>query len=214
MRSLLSTLVLSLLLTTGQIWAATPAATYEQGKQYLLLPTPVHTVDPKRIEVAEVFWYGCSHCYDFEPILDRWAKTLPADVVLVRSPAIWHPVMELHARAYYTAVALRVLDQVHEPLFVAINVNKAKLATEQEISDLFAAHGVAAEKFAQTFHSFGVDSAVRQADARQRSYQVEGTPEIVVNGKYRVSAELAGGQEGMLKVADFLIAKERQARAP
>lgn len=191
----------------------TPATDYREGQQYQVLSIPVRTGDASRIEVAEVFWYGCSHCFSFEPMVDKWASTLPPDVVLVRSPAIWHPSMELHARAFYTAKALGVLDKLHQPLYEAMNLRKAKLASEKEIGELFVANGVPSEKFTRTFNSFGVTSAVKQADARQRGYQIEGTPEIVVNGKYRVTAAMAGGHEGMLKVVDFLIAKERKAKS-
>ncbi|MGK2913917.1 MAG: thiol:disulfide interchange protein DsbA/DsbL [Porticoccaceae bacterium] len=191
-----------------------PAADYREGQQYKTLPTPVRTSDASRIEVTEVFWYGCSHCFSFEPLVDKWAHTLPADVVLARSPAIWHPTMELHARAFYTAKALGVLDKLHLPLYEAMNLRKAKLASEQEIRELFIANGVPLDKFTQTFNSFGVTSAIKQADARQRGYQVEGTPEMIVNGKYRVTAAMAGGQEGMLKVVDFLVAQERKAKSP
>lgn len=188
-------------------------ADYVAGKHYTVLDEPVRTSDPGKIEVTEVFWYGCGHCYAFEPLLEKWAKTLPADVVLVRSPAIWHPTMQLHARAYYTAKALNVLDSMHQVLFDAMNVDHNKLATEDDIKKLFVAHGVDGDTFSKTFNSFGVGSAVGQADARQRGYKITGTPEMVVEGKYRISAGEAGSHEAMLAVIDQLIATERAARA-
>jgi thiol:disulfide interchange protein DsbA len=193
--------------------ALASAADYIAGKHYLVLDEPVRTGDASKIEVTEVFWYGCGHCYSFEPLLEKWSKTLPADVVLVRSPAIWHPTMELHARAYYTAKALNVLDPLHRALFDAMNVDQNKLGTEGDIKKIFTAHGVDGDAFSKTFNSFGVGSAVGQADARQRSYKITGTPEIVVEGKYRVSARQAGSHEAMLAVIDHLIAVERTARA-
>lgn len=192
--------------------ALASATDYVAGKHYLVLDEPVRT-DASKIEVTEVFWYGCGHCYSFEPQLEKWSKTLPADVVLLRSPAIWHPTMELHARAYYTAKALNVLDPLHRALFDAMNVDQNKLGTEGDIKKVFTAHGVDGDAFSKTFNSFGVGSAVGQADARQRSYKITGTPEIVVQGKYRVSARLAGNHEAMLAVIDHLIALERAARA-
>jgi len=186
---------------------------YVAGKHYEVLDTPIRTQDPKKIEATEVFWYGCSHCYRFEPLVAEWAKDLPEDVVLVKSPAIWHPTMKLHAQAYYTAVALDVIDDLHGALFEEINLRKNKLASEGAIGKLFAAHGVDPEKFTQTFNSFGVTAAVQQAEARQRGYKITGTPEMVVNGKYRITARMAGSQEGMLTVASYLITKERQLMA-
>jgi thiol:disulfide interchange protein DsbA len=203
------------LATTALVVAATlaNAADYVAGKHYVVLEAPVRTGDATKIEVTEVFWYGCGHCYAFEPLLEKWSKALPADVVLLRSPAIWHPTMELHARAFYTAKALNVLETLHPALFEAMNVGKNKLGTEDDIKKIFTAHGVDGELFGKTFNSFGVGSAVGQADARQRGYKISGTPEIVVEGKYRVSASQAGSHEAMLAVVDHLIATERAARA-
>ena len=188
-------------------------AEYVAGKHYELLDTPVRTADPARIEVTELFWYGCGHCFTFEPLLEKWQEKLADDVVLVRSPAIWHPTMELHARAYYTAKALGVQDKVHKALFDAMNVKQDKLANEDAIAKIFVANGVNEDAFHKTFNSFGVASAVRQADARQRSYKSAGTPELVLEGKYRITARMTGGHQGILDVADYLIALERERRA-
>lgn len=193
---------------------AKPASTinYQAGKHYIVLDKPVNTVDANRVEVNEVFWYGCSHCFVFEPLVKTWSDTIADDTVLVKTPANWHVNMELHARAFYTAKALKVLDKVHEPIFIAMNVKKQKLDKEKAIEALFLEHtDIDAEKFQKTFNSFGVNSAVRQADARQRAYQITGTPEMIVNGKYRVTAELAGGHAGMLAVVDYLVEQERAA---
>lgn len=187
-------------------------AEYVAGKHYELLETPVRTSNAAKIEVTELFWYGCGHCFVFEPLLAKWQQQLGDDVQVVRSPAIWHPTMELHARAYYTAKALGVLDKVHPALFDAMNVKQNKLATEDAIAELFVANGVDEDAFRKTFNSFGVSSAVRQADARQRSYKSAGTPELVVEGKYRISARMTGGHQGMLDVANHLIALEREQR--
>lgn len=199
------------------LWLATAlpatATEYVAGKHYQVLDTPVRTATPEKIEVTEVFWYGCGHCFTFEPQLEQWEAGLGEDVVLTRSPAIWHPTMSLHARAYYTAKALGVLDELHPALFEAMNLKKNRLASEDAIAEIFTDHGVDADSFHQTFNSFGVNSAVRQADARQRSYQISGTPEMIVDGKYRITARMAGGHQGMLAVADHLIALEREKRA-
>ncbi len=204
-------------LFTYLLWlaAALPAAAaeYVADKHYQVLDTPVHTTNPERIEVTEVFWYGCGHCFTFEPLLEQWAAGLTEDVTLTRSPAIWHPTMELHARAFYTAKALDVLEELHRALFEAMNLKQNKLASEDAIAEIFTDHGVTGKDFHRTFNSFGVSSAVRQADARQRSYQISGTPEMIVAGKYRITARMAGGHQGMLAVADHLIAMEREKRA-
>ena len=113
--------------------------------------------------MAEFFWYGCGHCYTFEPILEQWKKGLAADVDFHGSPAIWNPLMEMHARAFYAAQTLGVLDTMHMVLFQAMNVDGKRLQSEEELAELFAANGVAAQDFSKAFNSFGVDSQVRQA---------------------------------------------------
>ncbi|MBB3169669.1 thiol:disulfide interchange protein DsbA/DsbL [Simiduia aestuariiviva] len=192
--------------------AQTPAK-YEEGKHYVVLDNPVRTSSADKIEVTEVFWYGCGHCFHFEPLVKAWKEKQADDVAFVRSPAMWNKAMELHARAFYTAAALNVLDTMHDPLFDAMNVRKKRLASEDEIAELFVANGVDAANFAKVFNSFGVTGKVRQADARARSYRITGTPELVVDGKYRISTRAAGGQQEMLDVADFLVAKIRAERA-
>lgn len=182
---------------------------YIEGTHYERLSEPVRTVDPSRIEVVELFWYGCSHCYHFEPLLAKWRPGLAADVDFHRSPAMWNKLMAVHAQAFYAAEILGVLEKMNQPLFDALNVQRKRLETEDEIAEIFTANGVADADFRKAFNSFGVQSKVKQADARQRSYKTTGTPEIIVNGKYRVSARLAGSPEGILKVVDFLVAKER-----
>ena len=184
---------------------------YVEGENYDLITPPVRTANPDKIEVAEFFWYGCGHCYTFEPVITAWKKTLPEDVAFRGSPAMWNKLMELHARAFYAAEALGVLEQMNQVLFQAMNVDGKRLSSESEIQDLFVANGVDAEKFAKAFNSFGVTSQVNQASARAKAAQITGTPAIMVNGKYHISTRKAGTQADMLKVADFLIAKERAA---
>ena len=207
-------LLLSLsLLALAPLLACAQAAgdTYVEGENYDLITPPVRTANPDKIEVAEFFWYGCGHCYTFEPMIAAWKKTLPEDVAFRGSPAMWNKLMELHARAFYAAEVLGLLEQMNPVLFQAMNVDGKRLSSESEIQDLFVANGVDAEKFAKAFNSFGVTSQVNQASARAKAAQITGTPAIMVNGKYHVSTRKAGSQADMLKVADFLIAKERAA---
>lgn len=200
--------------SAAQVKPAPVSVDYQEGVHYEVLPQPVPTATGDKIEVTEVFWYGCSHCFDFEPTLEKWAEQLPDDVVLIRNPAQWDAqgIMARHARIYYTARALGVLDAVHTAAFEAMNVERQELRTEEEIAKLFVEQGVSREDFDKTFNSFGVTSAVRQAESRQRGYRTQGTPELIVDGKYRVSTRQAGSHEGMLKVVDFLVDKIRRER--
>ena len=186
---------------------------YKAGVDYEVLPQIIRTANPNKIEVNEVFAYSCSHCYDFEAVLHPWGETLADDVDLQRTPAVWQPAMEVYARAYYSAQALKVLDKVHMPIFEAIHLRKEAVRSEQDMAKFFVAAGIDSVKFSQVFNSFGMTSMVNQGKARMRGYRTQGTPEMVVNGKYRISSRMTGGFAGMLKVADFLIAKERAAKA-
>jgi thiol:disulfide interchange protein DsbA len=185
---------------------------YQAGKHYQVLATPVRTADADKIEVNEVFWYGCSHCFQFESAIEPWAKAQPADVLFNRTPAIWQSAMEVHARAYYAALQLNVLDKMHTVIFRTMHTEKHPLDNEDQLASLFVANGVDEAAFRKSYNSFSVQSQARQADARVRAYGVEGTPEIIVNGKYRISGRDNGGQAGMLDVASYLIGVERQAR--
>jgi thiol:disulfide interchange protein DsbA len=207
----ISSYVFFMFLLSVSLGCSAEDSTYKAGVDYEVLPQAVRTADPAKIEVNEVFSYSCGHCFNFEAVLEPWVDSLAADVDMQRTPAVWQPAMEAYARAYYSATMLKVLDQVHMPIFEAIHVKREAISTEQDLAKFFIAAGVSAEKFSQVYNSFGMSSMVNQAKARMRGYRTQGTPEMVVNGKYRVSSRMSGGFEGMIKVADFLIAKERAA---
>mgnify|MGYP001546930409 CR=1 FL=1 len=185
---------------------------YVAGTHYDVISPAVRTAERDKIEVAEFFWYGCGHCYTFEPMIGQWKKTLAEDVHFRGVPAVWNPAMELHARAFYAAEALDVSDKMHPVIFQAMNVDRKRLGSEDEIADLFVANGVAREDFDKAFGSFGVKNQTTKAGSDARSAKITGTPALLVNGKYHVSTRKAGSQANMLKIADYLIAKERAAQ--
>lgn len=182
---------------------------YQAGVHYEVLPQTVRTADANKIEINEIFSYTCGHCYSFESEVEPWLEQLPADVDFQRTPALWSPALEPYARAYYAALMLDAVHQVHTPIFEAIHLKKQRLSSEQDFAEIFVAAGIDGDKFSKSYNSFGMTSMVNQAKARGRSYRTQGTPEIIVNGKYRVSTRKSGGFSGMLSVADFLIQKER-----
>jgi len=206
-------LTLSLSVLVPLIACAEESAGFEAGKHYDVISPAIRTANPDKIEAAEFFWYGCGHCYTFEPVLGQWKKTLAEDVEFRAIPAMWGGAMELHARAHYAAKALNVLDNMGPVLFQAINVDRLPLRSEKEIAEIFTANGVAEEDFTKAFNSFGVSSQVRQANSTARAAKITGTPSMMVNGKYLITGRKAGSLANMLKVADFLIEKERAAMA-
>ncbi|MFT6286812.1 MAG: thiol:disulfide interchange protein DsbA [Alcanivorax sp.] len=203
----------ALLFLTPLLACAQDQGVWEEGKHYDLVSPAVRTADPAKIEVTEFFWYGCGHCYNFEPMISQWKKTLPEDVIFKGSPAMWNPPMELHGKAYYAAEVLGVLDTMHLVMFQAMNVDRKRLTSEADIAAEFEANGVSSADFSKAFNSFGVSSQMRQANANARAAKITGTPEIMVNGKYRISSRKAGNHASMLKLVDYLIEKERAAAA-
>lgn len=185
---------------------------YEAGKHYQLISPPLRSMSGDKIEVAEFFWYGCGHCNTFEAMVEPWKKALPDDVTFRGIPAIWHKRMDLHARAYYVAEALGVLDVMHPVMFAAMNVDRKPLNSPEEVRELFVANGVSGDDFDKTLNSFGVNSQVSKGVAAAKNANVTGTPTMMVNGKYLVGTRGAGGQAQMLEVVDYLVEKERTAK--
>ena len=184
------------------------AKSYQEGAAYEKVRPPVSTTTSgKTIEVVELFWYGCPHCFQFEPKLHKWLKTKPKNVTFVRVPATFRPLWKLHARAYYTAEVLGVVDKVHKPLFDTYHLERNRLEKEDKIRKLFIKHGVKGSDFDDVFHSFAVETKLARAIDLTRRYGINGVPSMVVNGKYR-TAEKGGGHPPMLDVVDYLIKKE------
>ncbi len=193
--------------------AAGPAAEEELAGGYETLDAPQPTQDPDKIEVIEFFWYGCPHCYDFEPILESWVKKLPANVDFIRQPAAFSDLWAKHAKAFYVAQALGVLDdKVHADFFDTLQNKRQKLETEEELAAFFTAHGVKEADFHEAYNSFLVDTKVRQAAAMPARYGVTGVPVLIVNGKYKVDGRSAGSHEKMIEVTNQLIKKEAAAK--
>ena len=183
---------------------------YTQGQDYVELSNPQPTSSGDKIEVVELFWYGCPHCYHLDPFLEDWAANKPDDVEFVRMPAVLGKRWELLAKAYYTAELLGVVDNIHTALFDAINKDKRKINDETALRDFFVEQGVSAGDFKNTFNSFAVNVKVNNAKQMSRRYAITGVPTIIVNGKYSTGPGMARGNEGVIKVMNYLIGKERR----
>ena len=191
---------------------AVPAQEFQERKDYFKLPVPVETRDPGKIEVVEVFSYGCIHCYQLEPILNAWVLAQGDDVDFHRVPMATRNLRTL-AQAFYTAQQMDILAQVHMPMFENIHDYGLDMTRPQLIRRMFVTQGgVDEEEFTRTFDSFAINTRVRQADAQTRLYRVQGTPTIIVDGHYLVDTVSAGSAEGMLLVVNHLIAKVRAER--
>jgi thiol:disulfide interchange protein DsbA len=162
------------------------------------------------VEVIEAFWYGCSHCFRFEPLIVNWEENAPDYVDFQRFPALWNGLMKVHAQVYYAAEALDAVETLHEHIFNAINVERNMLQNDEQISALFEEHGISAADFERAFNSFSVRTKVNQAEKRMNDYGIRSTPNMIVNGKYLVTtSENVRTQPELLDIVDFLVEKER-----
>lgn len=200
-----------LLLLIPMLAVAAASGQFRENVAYERIVPAQPTADSNKIEVVEVFWYGCPHCHRFQPYVDRWLLGVDTEVTFIRLPAILSENWAIHARAYYTAEALDVTEQIHEPLFAAIHDRKERLRTEDELAAFFARHGVDRDRFHRTFNSFAVNSKVQRARELTRRYGIEGTPAVVVNGKYRTGPAMTGSFERLIDVMDHLVDEELAA---
>ena len=186
------------------------AEEYVAGRHYEILDSPSVTRDPSKVEVVEVFWFGCNHCYALESYILPWKKTLPKDVDFWKSHATWNPTLKIHARLFYSAKALGIEDKIIPGAFTAIQREGRFLTGNSELEYFFKGFGVEKEKYLSVSNSFGVNNAVKQADNRMRQWTITGVPTLIVNGKYKVSGTREVGTDRLLDVVDFLIEKERR----
>ncbi len=189
--------------------ASAAADDYQEGISYqAIIPEQPPLGTSGKIEVIEVFWYGCPHCHRFEPFVDRWLEDKADYIEFIRLPAVLRPEWAIHARAYYTAEALGVLDDIHQALFTAIHAHKRKLDTEASLMAFFAEHGVSEKAFKKTFKSFGVEAKIRNASEMGRRYGLSGTPAVVIDGKYRTAGNICNCSfSEVMEIVDSLAEK-------
>lgn len=181
------------------------AVDFKEGVDYLRLPQTQPVETGNKVEVREVFWYGCPHCYDLEPALNKWLKTLPANVEFMRMPGIFRKSWEAHAKAFYAFEALGVTHKLHGPFFSAIHAQHQALNDEETIAEFAAKHGVDKDGFKQAYNSFQVDARIRGAIQMGQRYGIEGVPSLIVDGKFRTDSSLTKSHERMMRVVDYLV---------
>ncbi|KFX70799.1 thiol:disulfide interchange protein [Pseudomonas taeanensis MS-3] len=206
-------LILCAALATASLFGmAAHAESIQAGKEYVELASPVPVSKPGKIEVVELFWYGCPHCYQFESTINPWVEQLPEDVNFVRIPALFGGVWNAHGQLFITLENMQVEQKVHDAVFNAIHKQGKKLATPDEMAEFLADQGLDKDAFLKTYNSFGVKGQMEKAKKLAMAYQISGVPVMIVNGKYRFDLGSAGGPQQTLQVADQLIAKERAAQ--
>lgn len=182
---------------------------FRAGVHYELLDNPTKVRDPSKIEVTEVFWFGCNHCYALEPYIARWKRDIPLDVTFIKSPATWNDMLKTHATIYYTAKALGIEQQFVPAAFNTIQNEGKMLTGNTELEYYFRGFDVQKDRYKAVSTSFGVRNAVDQADKKMKEWKITGVPSLVVNGKYKVAASRSVRTDELFDVVDFLIEKER-----
>jgi thiol:disulfide interchange protein DsbA len=208
MKSLLSALML---LASFNVLAADP----QLGKDFDKTLQAIPTDSPNKIEVTEVFWYGCIHCYHMDPILNAWVKKLPADVVFKRVPGLPQPAWAPMAKAFYAMEDLKLSDKLHSALFDAVHKDKTLNPTDEAaaIDWMTKKSGLDKQKVEGAFKSFSMNNKLNQAAQVFRASGATGVPSFIINGQFITSSTMAGGNEQALKTAEFIIANIRAEKA-
>jgi protein dithiol oxidoreductase (disulfide-forming) len=216
--------LLAVLLYTSALPARAAPAQWVEGTNYVVLdqaqPT---TVPPGKVEVMEVFSYGCPFCNKFQPVIHQLERTLPRNTQMVFLPASFNPAEDwpLFQRAYFTAEALGIADRTHQAIYDAVwktgelaiedpstNRLRQPLPSLEDVARCYSQlTGVSTQTFMTTAQSFGVETRMHEADAQVMAMQIPSTPCIVVNGKYRIVMDSLHSIDDVIPLVKFLVAK-------
>ena len=187
---------------------------WEAGKSYQLIDPPQPTTTGNKIEVLEVFSYACPHCAHFQPYADQLKASLPKNAEFVLLPADFQPRWVAFARSFYVAKSLGLVEKTHQALFDAIYRDNRTLNSLDDIAGFYAEHGANKDSFLSTVQSFVVDGQIANGHDREVKYGIDSTPTLIVNGKYRITAnsEQKIGFDEMVSIAQFLVAQEAKAK--
>ena len=203
-RTLLIAFALSPLVARAQPSRETPYTTLRDE-------LPLQTAG--KVEVAEFFWYGCIHCYNLEPLLEAWVPKLPADTVFRRIPAVFNERWAHDAAIFYSFEVLGALEKLHRPFFDAIHRDRLKTDNPAALGEWLAKNGLDPKTFDATMKSFGVQSKAKRAAQLTTASRIDGTPALMVQGRYTISTEQGKSREGMLATADALAGMVRKSLA-
>ncbi len=184
------------------------AATFSEGVEYIKIDKPVKTSNPEKVVVTEMYWYGCPHCFRFEPYLNKWIETMPEGVDIEKLHSVLNPGWMEHARASFALKMMGIEKKINPEIFKEIHLKRKRLGTVDEMASFVASHGVDEKQFREYYHSFPVDTLIRKSKTNERKYGHRGVPAVIINGKYRTSASQAGSNARMIEVIDYLVAKE------
>lgn len=204
---------LTLLAAVG---VAVPAAAQDSGirqniEYRLIAPQPVETGDS--IEVVDFFWYGCPHCNNFQPSLENWVRRKPADVVLRRVPAVFRDSWVPHARIFYALEQLGELERLHQKVYFSYHVEELHMSRPDVMERWAAANGIDRELWRKAYSSPEVDAKVENAKRLTEAYSLQGTPSLVVDGRFLTSSSMASSYPEMIQILEELIGIARGRRS-
>ena len=184
-----------------------------EGKQFVRIKNPLPVEKGKKIEVMEFFSYGCPHCADLEPEMQKWVKTIPADVAFVRVPVMFQDRWVILAKVYYTLDALGEEKKLTPDVFTAIHKQGTNLASDKVFFDWAASKGLDRKKVEDMYNSFAISSKINKAKSEAQQYNVQSVPMIVVDGKFVTATDKVGSHAALPPAIDALVAKARAERA-
>ena len=187
-----------------------PAQAQTMDSNYTQIRPALPTTSGENIEVVEIFWYGCSHCYTFEPHLRSWLETIPEDVVFRPLPGVLNKRWAVHARGFFAALKMDALEQFHAPLFKALHAQQRNIATRDSLIDFAAEVGLDKKEFARHYDSNETEVKMKQAFLVARDARITAVPAVIVNGKYLVTGSSAGSYERMIETINYLVREERR----
>jgi len=191
-------------------YASLALANFTANQDYVVLDKPVKTVTGDKVEVRELFWYYCPHCFNVEPLVENWLKKLPESAIFIRQPAVFSDRWESGAKYYYVLEQLGEVDRLHGALFDAIHLYKTPFIDNEDFINWLVNNGVDKTKASNALKSFSVRIKVNKSKLNTVKYKTSGVPTFVVNGKYWVDSKHAGGEKRLFEVLDYLIQKESQ----
>jgi len=189
----------------------TVAQTVDETK-YQAVSNEITVSTGDKIEVTELFWFGCSHCFALEPSIKKWKKNIPENAVFKKVPAVFSARWEFHAQAFYAMQTLGVPDEAYDKFFSTLHIERKQINNIGQLSSFLAAYDKTEKQVESAFNSFDVDSKMRLAKKITRDSGARGVPAMIVDGKYLTSQQLSGGTEQMFEVVDQLVAKAAAER--
>jgi len=200
----LAALFATLAAVSGLLMTAPAQAAPAEGKDYQVLKAP-QPVPAGKVEVIEFFWYGCPHCFDFEPDLEAWVKRQGKDVVFKRVPVAFRDDLLPHTKIYYALEALGKVDAMQAKVFTAIHVDRKRMVDPNEIADLMAKNGIDRKAFLDAYNSFSVNTNSQRANKIADAYKVDGVPTVVIQGKYETSPSIASSKAAAIQAMDYIV---------